>query len=195
MPRRPKVERVIADYGLDGWGERLETDWTAGEASLRDLADQLNRAILRAALREAGGDPAPGAVDGYYRALTSDEATAGERTTAEAALREEGVDVEALEADFVTHQAVHTYLRNYRDAAAPSDDRDPIEAARERLDRLESRHRAVLADTVESLADAGEIDITDPSAIVSASVVCDECGAQFDVGTLLERGGCECDVS
>lgn len=192
MPRRPKVERIIDDYGLEGWGERLETAWTGGEASLRDLADRLNRELLASAMADAGINPAPGEVSGNYRALTSPEATAGERTTAEASLREMGIDVDDVRSDFVTHQAVHTYLRKYREAEAPTDHRDPERVARERLDRLASRHRAVVVDAVEGLGRSTDLDVGDVRAIVSVSVVCEDCGGQYDLGTLLDRGGCDC---
>lgn len=192
MARRPKVERVVESYGLDGWGERLELAWTSGDASLRELADRLNRELLRSAMADAGINPAPGMVAGNYRALTSAEATAGERTSAEASLREMGLDPDTVRDDFVTHQAVHTYLRKYRDADAPTDDREPVSATRERLNRLESRHRAVVDDAIERLGRSGELSVGDVRAIVSASVVCETCGGQFDVGTLLEQGGCDC---
>lgn len=192
MPPRPKVERVLEAYDLEGWGERLEEAWVAGDASLRDLADRLNRQLLRSVMTEAGINPSPGEVEANYRALTGEAATAGERASAAASLREMGIDVDSLQADFVTHQAVHTYLTKYRDASAPTADRDALEATRDRLARLESRHRAVLADAVERLDADGELDVGDVRAIVSASVVCDDCGAQYDVSTLLERGGCDC---
>jgi hypothetical protein len=28
---------------------------------------------------------------------------------------------------------------------------------------------------------------------VSARVVCEDCGSQYEVGELLDRGGCDCD--
>ena len=52
-----KVARVIRAYDLDGMGANLEAAWTgaSGErTSLRDLADEFNEAVLRAALGEAG---------------------------------------------------------------------------------------------------------------------------------------------
>lgn len=192
MPPRPKVERVLEAYDLEGWGQHLEEQWVSGDASLRELADRLNRRVLRSVMTGAGINPSPGEVAANYRALTGEEATAGERASAAASLREMGIDVDSLRADFVTHQAVHTYLTKQRDATAPTSDRDPVDAARERLKRLESRHRAVVADAVDRLDDGEELDVGDVRAIVSASVVCEDCGAQYDVTTLLDRGGCDC---
>lgn len=193
MPPRPKVERVLDAHDLEGWGERLEAAWESGDASLRELADRLNRRVLRSEMTRAGISPSPGEVEANYRALTGEGASAGERASAEASLRELGIDVDELRSAFVTHQAVHTYLRKYRDASAPTADRDPVAATRERLARLEGRHRAVVADAVEQLDDGGALEVGDARVIVSASVVCEDCGAQYDVGTLLDRGGCDCE--
>ena len=122
---RTKVARVIREYGLEGLGARLEEAWTgvSGERrSLRDLAEEFNEAVLEAALRDAGGSPLDFEVSGTYESLQSDSNP--EVTRARRRLEREGVAPESLERDFVTHQAIHTYLRNERDATLPEHDAD-----------------------------------------------------------------------
>ncbi|ADB61204.1 hypothetical protein Htur_2324 [Haloterrigena turkmenica DSM 5511] len=73
--RRTKVERVIDDYGLDEWDARLEAEWIGDgteRRSLRDPAAAFNRAVVRAALDDAGESVSDADVDHLYRTLTDD---------------------------------------------------------------------------------------------------------------------------
>ncbi len=49
--------------------------------------------------------------------LTDDDVSSGARTKAVHRLERTGVDVERLEADFVSHRAMRTYLTAWRGAA------------------------------------------------------------------------------
>jgi hypothetical protein len=118
--RRTKVARIIDEYELTGMGARLEAAWT-GESgnrqSLRDLADEFNEAVVESSLRDVESTPLEFEVSGTYHAL-SDESNA-DATRARRRLEREGVDVDELESNFVTHQAIHTYLKRDRDATLP----------------------------------------------------------------------------
>ncbi len=117
---RTKVARVIDQYELDGMGSQLETAWIgeSGErTSLRDLADEFNRAVLEATLRKAGASPPNFEVMGMYEALQA--GTGPEATRARRKLEREGIDPDSVSRSFVTHQAVHTYLTKERDASLP----------------------------------------------------------------------------
>jgi hypothetical protein len=78
---RSKVARLIEEYELGGIGEEFERRWTREEdrSSLRDLADEFNRRLLRAALERTGDAPLDGEVDNLYRLLTGDDVTSGVR--------------------------------------------------------------------------------------------------------------------
>jgi len=102
------------------------------------------------------------------------------------------VDVEALREDFVSHQAVHTYLREYR-GAERKDDGDQLQRDVETLRRLQSRAASVTADAVERSANTGRIDVGDTDVLVNVRVFCQDCGADYDAAELLDRGGCDCD--
>lgn len=190
---RSKVGRLIAEYDLDGLGAELEERWTAEgdeRASLRDLAADFNRELLDARLAEAGVDAVD--ADGLYRRLTDDEVSGGVRTRAERRLEREGVDVSALRSDFVSYQAIRTYLREYRDAEYEGPDTDRVEQARESIGRLRSRTQTVAESKLERLAGSDEIGIESPRVLVDVRVLCESCGERYEVGELLDGEGCDC---
>ncbi len=191
--RSTKVARVIREYDLEGMGARLEAAWTGetGErTSLRDLADEFNHAVLNAALRDAGVSSLDFEVDGMYRALTSD--SGAERTRAERRLEREGLDVETVATDFVTHQAVHTYLTTERGASLPEDETDPAERKIETIEKLQGRVAAVTESALSSLEAADELDRGDYEVLVDVRTVCPACGSDYAIGELLHGGGCQC---
>lgn len=194
--RGSKVGRLIGEYGLDGEGERLESYWTTdGEdrRSLRELADYFNRRLLRATMEAAGMNPLDGEVENTYRLLTDDDVSRGMQTQARQTLEREGVDVESLRSDFVSHQAIHTYLTKYRDASREEQaDVDRVEKGLKTIQRLRSRTSAVSENIVENLSGTDRIDLGDFEVLVDVRVFCRDCGTQYDVQELLNRGGCDC---
>ncbi len=194
--RRTKIERVVDEYDLDGIEATLAERWT-GEGqdrwSLRDLADFFNERVLEAALEATGRQPLDGEVTNYYRLLTDEAVSAGDRTEARSELERAGVDVDALLTDFVSHQAVHTFLTKRQELSYEgTSDEERVEKARETLRRLESRTGTVADNTVARLRDTGDLDLESFSVLVSVNIVCEDCGRQHDVETLLEQGGCDC---
>ncbi|WP_128903759.1 rod-determining factor RdfA [Halorubrum amylolyticum] len=188
-----KVGRVIEERGLDGMGATLEAAWTgeSGErTSLRDLADEFNEAVLEAALREAGVSSLNVEVESTYEALRSDSGP--EATRARRRLEREGVDVEELTGDFVTHQAVHTYLTREREASLPESDDDLAERKVETVEKLQGRVAAVTESALASLANADELDRDGYEVLVDVRAVCPDCGTDTPVGELIRRGGCGC---
>ncbi|MFC7007207.1 rod-determining factor RdfA [Halalkalicoccus salilacus] len=120
--RGGKVGRVIREYGLDGLGTELEIRWTGkggDQYSLRALADRFNQRVLEAALEDAGVRSLEGDVENRYRLLTDDDVSAGMHQQARRELERAGVDVDALESDFVSHQSIYTYLTDHRGSHIP----------------------------------------------------------------------------
>lgn len=191
--RRTKVARIIDEYELTGMGARLEAAWT-GESgnrqSLRDLADEFNEAVVESSLRDVESAPMEFEVSGTYRAL-SDESNA-DTTRARRRLEREGVDVDELESNFVTHQAIHTYLKRDRDATLPEKTRNPREQKVESIEKLQGRLTAVTESALSSLAASGELDRDEYEVLVDVRTVCLDCGAGQPVSDLLQQGGCEC---
>lgn len=186
----------MEEYGLEEWGERLEAEWLGegGErTSLRDLAAEFNRAVVRAALEEARGSVVSSDVESAYQTLVAGEAGEPDRIRKRRELERAGVDVDALESDVVSHQAIHTYLRRVRDAAFERDDGDRLARKSETVQRLASRTRAVTETTVEELANAGLVTDRDYDVVVDLRVVCNDCGRDYTVADLFEQGGCDCE--
>lgn len=197
--RGGKVGRVIDEYGLDGLGAELEARWTGtGEQqdSLRALADLFNRRVLEAALEDAGVRSLEGDVETRHRLLTDDDVSAGMREQARRELEREGIDVEDLESDFVSHQSIYTYLTDHRGATHPSSiDPDPeerIDHETDKINALASRTSAVTTDSIERLAGADVIESGDVSVFVDVRVTCESCGDVTSAVSFLEAGGCSC---
>lgn len=197
-PRQSKVARVIHDYDLNRMEDELVALWT-GEGderlSLRDLAEYLNQAILRAAMADAGMNILDGEVENTHRLLTADEVSSGTRVEAKTTLEREGIDVDQLTQDFVSHQAIYTYLTEHRDIDGPSDttERDRLERTIDTVQRLKSRLGAVAEKGVQNLSNAGQLSLGEFTVFVDVRILCEDCGTQSDLIELLRNGGCTCD--
>jgi len=193
-----KVARLIEEYDLGvSFGGRLERLWT-GETdermSLRDLASLFNRRLLEVAMERAGMSAVDGEVDNLYRLLTADSVSSGMQTEARTRLKRDGVDVERLERDFVTYQAIRSYLKDYRGASYErTTDADRINNVTDTVQQLRSRLQSVTEGSLEQLRDTGRLTLGDFRLFVDVDVLCEDCGAQYDVAELLARGGCDCE--
>lgn len=192
--RRSKVAQDIEFYGLDGFGARLEHLWTGAEGdrySLRELAKWFNHHLVESAMEAAGMDSLQGEIDTIYRLLTDDGVSSGQRVQICRRLEREGIDVERLQRDFVSHQAVHTYLTAYRQASLP-ENRITVSREANKLTRLQHRMAAVTEDSISRLATKDLLDVGEFDVFVDVSVLCRDCGASFALAEFLEEGRCNC---
>jgi hypothetical protein len=193
--RDSKVAALIDRYGLEGIGAELERRWTAPEErrdGLRALAEEFNRRLLREAMVEAGMDPLKGEAANAYRLLTDDAVTSGTRTETEQRLRREGVDVDRLRGEFVSYQAIRTYLTEVRGASYDRPEGDPGEA-RGSLERLIGRTAAVVERRLDRFRAAGDIALGSFRVRTTVTVYCEDCDSQYRATELLGRGGCDCE--
>jgi len=191
--RGTKVARLIEKYELSGKGAELEAAWIGDDGdrmSLRDLADEFNQTVLRSILKQNGISLSNFEVAGTYEALR--HSSGSDETRARRRLEREGVDVEELTGDFVTHQSVHTYLTDERNASLPDQGEDVVERRTETIEKLEGRTAVVTEGSIESTLPEEELDRVDYDVIVDVQVVCSACGSTYDAGELLRQGGCEC---
>ncbi|MFU1779830.1 rod-determining factor RdfA [Haloarcula japonica] len=191
-----KVARLIDEYELDGLGAEMEARWTGdGEErmSLRDLAEFFNKRLLERALVDAGLSALESDVESTYENLTGDDISTGVRTDTVNRLERNGVDVDRLETDFITYQAIRSYLKEWRGAEYQglSDD-EKIEKDLESIQRLLTRTLSVTDQRIEKLRDTGRIDIEDFEVFLDAQVLCQSCGSQYAVAEFFDQGGCEC---
>ncbi|MFC7133223.1 MULTISPECIES: rod-determining factor RdfA [Salinibaculum] len=192
--RQVKVARLIDEYGLEGLGPELERRWTAEDdrMSLRDLAAFFNQKLLAESLADADDRPLDGEVENLYRLLADDDVSTAERTRVRRRLERNGVELEMLLDDFVSYQAIRTYLKRNRNADTPSDDTDPVERHTESLQRLQAKTATVTESKIEQLRERGDLTVDEPTTTVDIRVLCETCGSQYAVGELLRRGGCDC---
>lgn len=193
-----KINRLITEHDLDSLGEYLERSWTAESkeerSSLRDLATTVNTRLLDSVLREAGANPLQGEVENLYRLLTNDEVSTADRTRAERRLERHDTNVDALRSDFVSYQAVRTYLTEHRGAEYPSDeDGDRTKTVAEQIEQLRNRLVTVTDSKLDQLPSTDALSLGDHEITVNIQVYCPDCDGQYEVATLLERGGCDCE--
>ena len=193
--RRTKVARLIDEYGLETLGPEMERRWTADgdeRLSLRALADYFNQQLLADRTAEAGMQPLDGEVENTYRLLTDDDVGSADRTRTRRRLERNGIDVESLRDDFVTYQAIRSYLKNDRGAEHTTDDRPRTVVEAENIQRLRGRATTVTEERLEQLRSGGHVRLGDFRVFAEIRVFCEDCGTRYEIEELLERGGCEC---
>ena len=192
---RSKVGRLIEKYEMTGTGQELEDRWLGRgyeTQSLRSLADWFNERLLEARLTQAGEDPLDGEVTNLYRLLSEDDVTAGMRVEAEATLEHHGIDPETIRTEFVSHQAIHTYLTEFRGASKERSVDDRVKSVRTTIQRLQSRLVAVAENNLQQLRNTGELSLGEFTVILDVQVLCEDCGESYAITDLLDRGGCDC---
>ncbi|WP_435096624.1 rod-determining factor RdfA [Halorubrum sp. N11] len=193
--RQTKVARLIDEYGLEALGPEMERRWTSDgddRLSLRALADHFNQQLLADRMGEAGMQPLAGETENTYRLLTDDDVGSADRTRTRRRLERNGVDVESLQDDFVTYQAIRSYLRDDRGAEHTTDDRPRTVVEAENIQRLRGRVTTVTEDRLEQLRSGGHVQLGDFRVFAEINVFCEDCGTRYEIEGLLERGGCEC---
>lgn len=196
--RRSKVVRLLEEYDLVGLGDELQRHWTTDDTdnrkSLRNLATLFNQRLLEAALAEAGADVLGGEVENTYRLLTDDDVSARDQTRIRRRLQREGVDVEQLESDFVSYQAMRTYLKEHRNAEYSTSSESRREKSIETVQRLRSRLVTIAEQRLESLRSSSELTLGEFRLIASVRVICEDCGTQTDFTSLIQNDGCDCEA-
>jgi len=189
-----KVGRLIEKYGLGNAGAELELRWTRQEDrwSLRDLADWFNRQVLEQAMADAGIQTVDGEVQNNYRLLTDDGVSEGDRIQLQRRLEQNGFDVEDVLDDFVTYQAIRTYLKDVRDATYDAGTKTTPDTIQQRLDRLVGRTASVAEGQLEQLRQNDELTLDDFRILVTLQVYCEGCNSQYEIGELIEQGRCDC---
>lgn len=192
-----KVARLIDSYNLgEEFGDRLEQLWTADgdqRMSLRDLADLVNERLLEAAMSNSGMRPIEGEVENIYRLLADEEVSSGNKTEARQRLEHNGVDTDELERDFITYQAVRSYLQEYRGATYEQESETTrAEDVLQTIQRLQSRTQSVTEKNIDQLDSTNELSIGDHRVFVNVDVLCGDCNTQYELSELISSGGCEC---
>ena len=188
-----KVDTVIRKYDLVGMGAELEDRWVGADGdkeSTRDLADYFNQSVLESAIEGSDAPTLSGDIQQVYQSLREDDADA---PLIRSRLEQNGVNIESVTDDFISHQTVYRYLKNDRGAARP--EQTPAERKQNAIDsiqRLRGRTTAVTRQTIESLEKNNAISAGDFNIINEVQVLCEDCGRSYDIVAFLEQGGCGC---
>lgn len=196
-----KVGRNIERYDLEGLNDDLHRERSKNEASLRELADQINRQILKKSIEDSDialADVAYGAVSqdealsAVYETLTSDTIAADREAHVRKRLEQNGVNVKSIESDWVTHPTVRTHLKDCLNIdtsrsvqITPDDAMDTVEWAR-------ARCRQIIEQTMSRLVSSGHIEIADSDVAITISIECSECGRTYRLPELLDKRSCAC---
>lgn len=190
-----KVGRLIKEYDFEpGFGERLEHRWTAdaeNRLSLRELADLFNQHLLEETMRDHDMEPLAGEVENIYELLTDEDVSSADRTRTQRRLKREGIEVDKMTDDFVSYQAIRTYLKEHR-GAEYSRAESQTDAATRTIQQLRSRTATITESKLTQLEEADFIDIGKFRVMVDVRIICEDCGARYAVSDILERDGCEC---
>ena len=179
---------------MQSLGAELEQQWTADEdrTSLRDLASYFSQQLLQRTLEEANVQYLDGELKNTYRLLTNDEVSSAESTRVTRRLERDDIDVDALETDFVTYQAIRSYLKDHRGAECTPAETDPLEREATNVQKLRGRMATITGGKLEQLRSSDGLILGESRTRADIRVVCEDCNTQFDVLDLLDRGGCNC---
>jgi hypothetical protein len=194
--RQSKVARLIEAYDLLGLGDELEQLWTAEEdrRSLRELATYFNQQLLQRAFEEANVQYLDGEIENIYRLLTDDEVSSAETTRVQRRLERDGIDVQETRGDFVTYQAIRSYLQEDRGAEYTESEQNPLEREKTTVQKLRGRMVSVIDGNVEQLQESNKITLGEFQTLADIRIVCEDCNSQFEIVELLDRGGCHCET-
>lgn len=195
-----KVADVISRYDLgEGYGDELATLWTSDgdqRESLRSLADRFNQKLLEQTAQDAGIFLLDGGAENLYRLLTSDSVSSADRIEARRRLEQNGVDVDQMEQDFVTYQAIRSYLMEEKEVTYEADGNvTSISSVETMVQRLQSRTCTVAEKSITQLNSSGHISVDEFYVTANVNVICEECGTHHELIEFLRCGGCECGQS
>ncbi|MGM0399239.1 MAG: rod-determining factor RdfA [Halobacteriota archaeon] len=186
-----KVGTLIQTFGFDDLDETLERSWRDGGASVRQLTRDVNERVLARTLDDAGVEFLGAELETTYDLLQGDDVSDAARIEKRRQLGREGVDVERLQTQFVSHQTVYRHLT---DCLGLEFERTPVDAdtALDQVRAVQHRTAAVAGDRVERLAANDGLDHGDYQIIVDVTATCEHCGTYYELGELFSKGGCGC---
>lgn len=167
--------------------DQLVDQWQAESLQrkgYRQLATWLNIMMLRREMDRAGLSTLGNEPKSKYERLQSDNKTVAAEVRTD--LRNEGINVDSLEADFVSYGVIRTHLREClsveREATATDWESDSIEYTREHATEK-------LTDAVQSLVNKGKLSACgDVKIHVTFEVECEDCHIRVPIDRALRRG-------
>jgi len=193
--RTGKVQRLIERYGIPELGRTLGRRRRGDDgdpASLRELADLFNRRLLAARLSGPGEGLLDGEARNLYRLLTDDDVSVADRTRARGRLADHGIDADELDTEFVSREAIRTYLDDHGVSPPQADGTDQVEREQTRIRQLRSRTATVTESKLRQLRSTGRVSVGSFRVLVDVQLYCEDCNTQLEVDRFLERRACDC---
>ncbi|MFA9418252.1 rod-determining factor RdfA [Natrinema sp. HArc-T2] len=199
-----KIGRNIETYGLEELNADLVEKRREADASLRTLAAHCNRRLLEAALVTADVDVTDavfGAVHGddvvelVYDALSNDDASPDTAARVRTRLEQQGIDIETIESDWVTHPTVRSHLNECLDIDTSRSGTITVEDARNTIEWARTQCTEIISRTITRLENAGLVTIGTPSVSVTVRITCMDCGERYRPTDLLTERTCACSTT
>lgn len=182
-----KVCRVLDERDMERYEDRLVEQWQADRPQrmgYRQLATWLNTVMLRREMDRAGLSTLGNEPESKLDRLRDDDETVASEVRND--LRNEGIDVDGLDADFVSYGVVRTHLKECLGLDRETESSD-WEA--ESIEFTRTHATGKLRDAVRSLVNKGELSACgDVQVHVSFEVECEECHARVPIERALRRG-------
>lgn len=197
-----KVARTAAAYEVTDVAAELPERRRAGD-SFRDLANYFNTHVTEQALKRADvksgtsvlsalvGDDIASAV---FHVLRGDGDVDIRRAELRARLADVGVDVEALEAAFVSYVTVRSHLQDCLGVEAEKSVPD-FEKTVNTVWWARTREENIIQNALDRAVRTDEIRTGPLAAEVFVRVTCETCGNTFYVEELLNERRCDCSGS
>lgn len=185
-----KVTRVATAHHLSDIDERLLQRRDRGN-SLRELATYFNKQVLSTALtsatREIVGD-----ADQIYDVVSGDDVKRSRRAELRSKLSQNGVDIDAVEDDFVSHQTIRNHLHDCLEVDTGRTSTVNLEGGRKTIEWAQARSEGVIEETIKRLRSADEISSPPTEITQSVRVGCTACGSTYPIAEFLANRGCDC---
>lgn len=188
-----KVDHMRDRYEIVALDDQLEYRYLQKDDGLRPVAEFLNRQILQRAMEQAGLEPLDGEVELYYSLLTDDETLTTDSNKARQKLRETGVDVDQVKADFVSYQTIRKHLNKCMGIDTSAGDSGPdLDTTWDEIKALRERMSTVIKDALARHRNQNRIHIDDPVVTISITIRCQSCHASRDLHEFLTHPSCDC---
>ena len=189
---RKKIPRLVDKYDLGDMGMKMVELWTAEAEekrhTLKELKEMFNQEILRSAVAAEGVDTVAGEIEFGYEALTSDKATYSQREDFVDRMESKGVDIEAVESDFIKSSAtIHNYLKDVHNAEYKTKEKPGPEKAKQQVKRLQTRAETVSEGWLKTLVENGNLPDHSYDVNVEFWVDVRETGRRISIKDLIEE--------
>lgn len=185
-----KVGKNISKYDLFEFNRELRQRKASG-GSLRDLATFTNTRLLECALAAADAEIV-GDSESIYQTLTDDDIRPSKRTELQSQLEQQGVNIDKIMDDFVSHQTVRDHLKECLDVDTSRQLTVEFDKERGTIEWARARSEKVIRRVLDRLRQAEKLQTGSLDVTHSVRVTCEDCGRSYRLRELLAARQCAC---